>query len=162
MSMTFDVSRLKIDLEKIRLKMQNVAARKGVMAGARLIAEAMIARTPEQIEKQAGSNSLQPGEVKASIKVRSRTSRAGNPYALVGPTGKADGAARVAHLVEYGHRMVVGGKSRLNAVGKLVGSGKAKAEDVPPHPFLRPAYEESAKASQEVVAQTIDREMKKI
>lgn len=162
MSTTLDVSKLKVDLEKVRQRMRNVAVRKGVTAGARVIAEAMVERTPEQIEKQAGSNSLQPGEVKASIKIRSRTSRAGNPYALVGPTGEAGAAARVAHLVEYGHRMVVSGASRMNAVGKFVGPGRAKSEDVPPHPFLRPAFEASAAAAGEAIAQAIDMEMKKI
>lgn len=160
MSTTFDVSGLKVDLDRVRMHMQNLAARKGVLAAARAISDAMVQRTPEQVEKQAGSSSLQPGEIKSSIRIRPRTSRDGNPYALVGPTG--EDAARVAHLVEYGHRMVVGGESRLNAIGQFVGPGKAKEEDVPPHPFLRPAFEAIASEAMEIMAQTIDAEMKKI
>jgi len=39
-----------------------------------------------------------------------------------------------AHLVEFGHRIVTGGK--LGKGGRVVGS-------VPPHPFMRPAYDQT-------------------
>lgn len=159
MSMTFDVSKLKVDLERIRQRMVTKAARKAVIAGAEVIGAAMIERTPEQIERNAGSDSLEPGEVKANIKVRAKTGQDGSQYALVGPTGRGGAISRVSHLVEYGHRMVTGGKSRLNSLGVLVGGGNVHERDVPAYPFLRPAYEASAAEAQDVVAETLREEL---
>jgi hypothetical protein len=86
--------------------------------------------------------------VKANIKVRIRQD-GDNPIALIGPAGKDVG--RAAYLVEYGHRMVTGGKSRLNAAGVFEGPGVAQEKDVPAHPFLRPAFEESVAGAIEAV-----------
>jgi HK97 gp10 family phage protein len=160
MSMTFDVSKLKVDLERVRQHMTTKAARKAVVAGAEVIGAAMIERTPVLVEKMAGSDSLEPGELKANIRVRGRTAQDGSQYALVGPAGKQGEISRVAHLVEYGHRTVTGGESRLNAAGKLVGGGKVHEVDVPAHPFLRPAFEESASEAANVVAETLRIEMR--
>lgn len=160
MGMKMDVSKLKVDLDKLRERMRLQATRKAVVAAAEVIGAAMISRTPVQVEKKAKSHSLEPGEVKASIRVRSKISKAGNPYALVGPNGSE--TSKVAHLVEYGHRMVVGGSSRLTATGKFEGKGRVLEKDVPPHAFLRPAYEESAAEAGEVLVATIAKEMEKI
>lgn len=160
MSMTFDVSKLKVDLERVRQSIVDKGARKAVVAGARVIGAAMIERTPVQVEKMAGSDSLEPGELKANIRVRAKTAEDGSQYALVGPIGKQGEISRVAHLVEYGHRTVTGGKSRLNAAGILVGGGKVHEVDVPAYPFLRPAFEESASEAESVVAATLRAEMR--
>lgn len=47
---------------------------------------------------------------------------------------------RVANWLEYGHRQVRGGYSRLLATGKRRGPGR-EIGAVPAHPFIRPAYE---------------------
>jgi len=155
----FDVTKLKISLEKVRVQMQVDSARRAVRAGGQVIVAAMIERTPVRIEESVGSNSLPPGEVKASMRVRTKVGRDGNPYALVGPTG--GGAARVAHLVEYGHRTVTGGESRLDARGILVGSGKAHKQDVPAYPFLRPGFEASSGLALEAVSESMAQDLKK-
>lgn len=160
MSMTFDISKLKIDMERVRQRVSTEGARKAVVAGAKVIGAAMIEHTPVQVERMSGSDSLEPGELKANIKVRARTAQNGSQYALVGPIGKEGQIPGVAHLVEYGHRMVTGGKSRLNSIGVFVGGGKVHGEDVPAYPFLRPAYEESAAEALDVVAETLRKEMK--
>ena len=51
----------------------------------------------------------------------------------------------IARFVELGHKIVVGG-SKKN--GKHIG-------DVAPHPFMRPAYEESAEAAIEAFAESL-------
>jgi HK97 gp10 family phage protein len=160
MAYTFDVSQLKVDMERVRQRVAIEGARKAVVAGAKVIAAAMVDHTPVQVERLAGSDSLDPGELKANIKVRAKTAQDGSQYALVGPTGKSGAVSHVAHLVEYGHRIVTGGKSQLGVAGKFIGSGTAHEKDVPAHPFLRPAFEESAHEAADVVAMTLREEMK--
>jgi hypothetical protein len=60
---------------------------------------------------------------------------------------------RYGHLVEYGHREVVGGRARRaglfgNRTGRVIGQ-------VPPHPFAGPAFT----AQQGTVSQTIERRL---
>jgi len=160
MSMVFDTSKLVANMDSLRAHFAGLATRRAVRAGARVIGVAMIERTPEQIEKQAGSDSLEPGEVKRGIKVRDRTEE-GVPVALVGPTGKEGKIGKVAHAVEYGHRMVTGGKSTLGIDGVFRGGGKVHEKDVPPHPFLRPAFEASAEEALLAVGAQLKEELKK-
>jgi HK97 gp10 family phage protein len=137
-------------MESIREQVRTDGVRKAVRAGANIIKDAMVERTPVLIEKQAGSDSLEPGEVKANIRVR-MTMEDGDPVALVGPKGKGGAIAKTAHLVEYGHRMVTGGKSKMDMAGNFIGGGKVHEVDVPAHPFLRPAFETSAAAAMEAI-----------
>jgi HK97 gp10 family phage protein len=138
--------------------MQQTAARRAVRAGGQVIGTAMTERTPEQETRSLGSDSLEIGELKENIKVRT-TIRDGMQTALIGPVGKGGKIARAAHLVEYGHRMVTGGKSKLDAAGVLRGGGKVHAVDVPPHPFLRPAFESSRVAAMDAMAETLKVEL---
>jgi HK97 gp10 family phage protein len=156
----FDPSKLTVNMEAIRERMESTAQRKAVVAGARVIGAAMIERTPVLIEKTSGSDSLEPGEIKANIKVRTRMED-GKPVALVGPSGMGRGIGKIAHNVEYGHRMVTGGKSKLNIAGLLDGGGKVHTQDVPAHPFLRPAYEASANLALDAMAVSLAEDLKK-
>lgn len=145
-------------MEAIRQKMAGAAERRAVVRGARVIGAAMVERTPVQIERNEGSTALEPGAVKAGIKVRARKED-GHAVALVGPTGRAGAVGKVAHNVEYGHRMVVGGKSKLNIAGQFVGEGKVVGE-VQAHAFLRPAFEASATGALEAMAQSYADDLK--
>jgi HK97 gp10 family phage protein len=159
MGMTFDPSQLVANMEAIRERIVTQGARRAVVAGAKVIGEAMIERTPVQVEKTEGSDSLDPGEMKANIKVRSRITD-GQPSALVGPTGKDGKIAKIAYNVEYGHRMVTGGGSKLGIDGKFHGGGTVHEKDVPPHAFLRPAFEASAAAAIDAVGMQFSEELK--
>ncbi len=133
-------------MEQLREDMVKKAARKAVRAGAQVIAEAMVERAPVQKAKTKGSNALDPGELKADIKVRNVPDDAGEVAATAGPGHKTAHAAR---WVEWGHRDVHGGSSRVvDGKGRTRGPGKASAQDVPPHPFLRPAFEESVQEAE--------------
>lgn len=136
-------------MEAIRRYVQTEGRKKALRSGGAVIKAAMVEHTPILIEKTAGSTSLEPGEVKASIRVRMRQED-GQPVAHIGPRGGDVGKA--AYNVEYGHRMVTGGRSRLNAAGVFDGPGVAAEKDVPAHPFLRPAFEESVGIAIEAVA----------
>jgi HK97 gp10 family phage protein len=132
----------------VQARMVKGGRRKAVVAGARVIANAMIERTPTQLHRSNGSTALEVGELKEHIKVRASTDDNGDPIAIAGPDGQVQ---HVAHWVEYGHRMVTGGRSRVLPDGRTQGGGKAAEEDVPAHPFLRPAFESSANAALEAV-----------
>lgn len=144
-------------LDGVRLQMKQKGERKAVRAGAQIMLDAMVERTPVQIEKNAGSNALEPGALRAGMKVR-MVQEDGEPLALIGPDDKVD---YVARFVEYGHRMVTGGYSKMDADGRTRGSGKVHAIDVPAHPFIRPAFEASQGAALEEVAVVLGEELQK-
>lgn len=158
MGMEFDPSTLQGNLAALRKRMAVNGQRRAVRAGAQVIAEAMISRAPVLDEKTAGSNSLDPGDLKAGVSARTRQID-GQIVGLAGPKGKQGRIGKVAYNVEYGHRMVVGGKSRLNSVGQFTGEGKAVG-DVPAHPFLRPAFEASAGEAIDAMAVELREELK--
>jgi len=61
-----------------------------------------------------------------------------------------------AHLVEFGHRLVVGG--RLQGRGRT-GTGGRVVGQVPAYPFLRPAADENAEAAVAIIGQTLGPEI---
>ena len=48
-----------------------------------------------------------------------------------------------AYFVEFGHRLVKGGYSRVDSRGRTRGPGK-EVGNVPPHPFMRPTFDTNA------------------
>jgi HK97 gp10 family phage protein len=122
-------------LENIGHEVAGPVAKKMVRAGARVMKRAIEERTPTLDAKTASSSALQPGAMKADIRIAYPANEL-IPTAIVGPGKKT---AHVANWVEYGHREVHGGQSKVTAKG-TTGSGVAGA-DVPAHPFVRPAFE---------------------
>jgi HK97 gp10 family phage protein len=112
-------------------------ARRMVLAGARVFKREVVARAPVLDKKTAGSNSLDPGALKAGIRIATLTEET-QPTAVIGPNKKT---AYVANFVEYGHRMVSGGYSQVLPGGLARGPGKAGEKDVQAQPFIRPAFE---------------------
>lgn len=157
---TAGLNEMVAQMNTLREQVSGPIAKRAVRAAGNVIKAAMIERTPENIEKNAGSDSLEPGAVKADIKVRfPAEEQVLETTALIGPGGKT---SHVARWVEYGHRMVHGGQSKVSASGKLTGAGTASAVDVPAHPFLRPAYEASLEAAQEAEAAVLREELQKL
>jgi hypothetical protein len=127
----------------------STAAKKAAQRGARVMAAEQRSRAPVLDQKTAGSTSLNPRELKESIRVYIRQMPDGIIRAFIGPAGY--NYVRVAHLVEYGHRLVKGGKSRVGILGAS-GPGHEIGE-VPEHPFLRTAYETSWQQALDAVAE---------
>lgn len=147
-------------MNNLREQVSGPIAKKAVRAAGDVVKAAMIERTPKNIERNAGSDSLEPGAVKADIKVRfPAKDQVLETTALIGPGKKT---SHVARFVEYGHRMVHGGQSKVGADGKVRGTGIASAVDVPAHPFLRPAFEESLDAAHEAEAAVLVEELNKL
>jgi len=143
------IAEMKAKMLAMRQNVSGPISKRAVRAGGNVIKAAMVERTPINAEKNAGSNSLEPGAIKADIKVRfPAQENAQETTAIIGPGTKTGYAAR---WVEYGHRMVSGGQSKVGPDGRTRGPGKAGV-DVPAHPFLRPAYEASLHAAQDAMA----------
>ena len=56
-----------------------------------------------------------------------------------------------AWFVEFGHRIVRGGWSRIRRGGGASGPGKDTGETVPPHPFVRPTFDANQGQWSEVI-----------
>jgi HK97 gp10 family phage protein len=116
------------------------AARHAMRAGGRVIQEAITEAAPVRPPLPSGT-ALPPGALKSDIELHVSKERDGSVSAYVEP-GKL--TMRVARWVEYGHKLVRG--------GKVVG-------DVPAHPFIRPAYEASEAAAQAAIEEQMGEEI---
>lgn len=124
-----------------------------VRAGARVFQEAIEAAAPVLDERTANSTALEPGALKGDIHVSVKHNAVGTAEAFVGP-GKD--TRHVARFVEFGHRLVKGGYSKVVAGGKTRGPG-VEIGEVPAHPFVRPAYEASVAAAEEAMVKELER-----
>ncbi len=126
--------------------------RRMVRAGAEIFKQEMVRRAPLLAAKNSGSDSLNPGELKAGIRVR-MAKNTDLAEARIGPgTSRLIGPATE---VEYGHREVHGGSLKMLGGGRTRGSGTA-GEDVPAHPFVRPAYESARDDAERAMMQDFD------
>lgn len=142
------IQKLKIFEEQLDLEITRQATRDA----SQVILEAMQSRAPVRIdEKTPGSRSMEPGELKASLRFRVKRKRYGVFFATIGPDKRHRG---LANSVEYGHRLVKGGKSRVKKSGMVAGTGRVVGH-VPAHPFLRPAIDETAQAAIDAYGKTM-------
>jgi hypothetical protein len=109
-----------------------------VRAAATPIRDEMATEAPVLDHKTAQSTALDPGALKSGISFSVRRLKDGLVMALIGPR---KGTRRAAHLVEYGHLLVKGGKLHIGPKGPE-GEGKIIGQ-VQQHPFLRPSFEVS-------------------
>jgi HK97 gp10 family phage protein len=127
--------------------------RKALRAGAVIMQGAIEERAPERPDLPS-SNALPVGALRADIVVTATTDETGALAVSVGP-GKY--TKHVASWVEYGHQMVQGGRLSLfgNGTGHRVGTHGMTSTFVPPHPFIRPAYEASREAAAEAIVESL-------
>ncbi|MCU1248688.1 MAG: phage protein gp10 family [Edaphobacter sp.] len=129
----------------------NTAARAAVRNGAKIVQAAIEERAPERPDLPS-STALPVGALANDIEIHVRTGANGMPYATIGP-GKE--TSHVARWVEYGHRLVRGGRSKLNKLtGKTSGPG-SEVGIVPAHPFIRPGFEASEAPAREAMMTTL-------
>jgi HK97 gp10 family phage protein len=124
-------------LDNIDAKAAKAAMRAGLRAAGELVRAEVASRAP--VRTMAGGNSLPEGALAADITLEvKQASTTGQQYAVVQP-GRL--TRHVARWVEYGHRIVRGGQLKFLANGKTRGRGGYSGENVPAHPFIRPAFE---------------------
>ena len=105
--------------------------------------------------KDVSGGILPNGALRSDIVVRMTRDDDGTLIAVVGP---AKLTRWVARLVEYGHRLVRGGRSRVLKNGKTKGPGK-EIGTVQAHPFIRPAYEASRQQVADAICKTLATEV---
>jgi HK97 gp10 family phage protein len=128
--------------------------REGLKAGGAVFQTAIAERAPERPDLPSGT-ALPVGALQRDIEVKFGRDDQGLPAVIVAP-GKY--TAHAARWVEYGHRLVRGGYSRLitsgRHAGKTRGPGKQVGE-VEQHPFIRPGYEAAREEAVKVTIATI-------
>lgn len=130
---------LQAKLAALKVTLSKGGMERVVRAGAAVFKREMVSRAPEIKPDTAGPTSLDPGALRNGIGVT--VSKRSEPVeARVGPRGKA--LKLIAYDVEYGHRSV----SKSGTVGR----------DVPPHPFIRPAYESGMGPAETAMAAEVD------
>jgi HK97 gp10 family phage protein len=139
------LSELDAKLADLGTKVAERCIRAALKAGAQIEQAAITERAPVKV----GDGGILPdGALKSDIVIKMKRDENGQIVAVVGPDSYT---SHVANWVEYGHRMVTGGRNTLDkATGKTKGPGK-HIDEVPEHPFIRPAYE----ATREEVANAI-------
>lgn len=148
------LSALQAKLDDLGTKAADRAIRKALRAGAVVEQAAIVERAPI---KDVTGGILPAGALKSDIVIRMSRDAQGANSAIVGP---AKLTAHVARWVEYGHRMVTGGYSKLLKNGKTRGPGK-QTGDVQAYPFIRPAYEASRAEVIDTICTTLATEVEK-
>lgn len=140
-------------LDKLGVELGRPAEERMVRAGAEIGKEEMVRLAPVLAEKSPGSDALDPGAIRDGIRIL-MPKNADPVEARVGPRGRK--LVRIATDVEYGHREVHGGRLELLGNGKVKGRGVA-GKDVPAHPFVRPAYENTQGESEKAMIAELDK-----
>jgi len=143
-------------IARLQQSLREKIAKQGVAAGAAVIEQEMVMRAPILDAKTAESTALDPGTLKSDLRVKMLPiDREGYAAALIGP---GELSWHVAIWVEYGHRLVKGGYSKIVKIGrnagKLRGPGR-EVSQVPAHPFLRPAFETAIDPAIDSCAETV-------
>jgi hypothetical protein len=154
-------------LETLKTTAAERCIRKALRAGAAIEKDAIETLAPIRPVLPSGT-ALPPGALANDVTVSLKRSDEGEIIAVVHP-GKL--TAHVASWVEYGHRQVRGGASKLMADGSTKGDGvqiyvkpqkgQVGLGTVPAHPYIRPAYESSLQAVTEAIATTLAEEVTK-
>src|SRR5579885_1134836 len=146
-SMALDSKALEERLNSLKAEKQQQILASAFRKGAVVYQAAVISSAPERPELPSGT-ALPPGALKSDVIVQKAKSTGGPIY--VGKFGKL--TSHVARWVEYGHRLVRGGYSRVLKNGKTRGPGMVVG-NVPAHPFFRNAFES---ATPEAIQQISD------
>jgi len=147
---------LRANLGELRQAASDDATRQALRAAAALIRDEEQQIAPVLDDWTAQSTALPPRALKDGIEFRIRKDGPGFLTALIGPR---KGTRRAAHLVEFGHRLIKGGRSHVGARG-AEGSGREIGQ-VPAHPFLRPAFDSKWRPALALFAETLKLQLKK-
>lgn len=122
------------------------ASKKGMRAAVKLRAKAVREKAPvkDPASKWFPETALPSGAIKADIKTSVKDGP--TPDEVDGLVYPGKETAHVQYFVENGHRLVVGGYSKVSDDGKVSGPGRQVAF-IEPNPFWRPAEEETAQAA---------------
>lgn len=149
-----DLAQFERDLTKLGAKVATTITARALRAGGEILAEAQRDHAPLLDKKWPGSDSLEPGELKDDIGTfLNIDGEKGIAQIIVGPGYDTD---YVANWLEKGHEEVAHGAYYINSKGiKKHHKHGVAIGDVPPHPFIGPAFEASAQAAWDKAAQVL-------
>jgi HK97 gp10 family phage protein len=145
---------LKATFESLATKDADACLIKALKAGAVIEQAAIVELAPV---KDSTGGILPDGALKSDIQITTHRPKSRSAYVTVGP-GKY--TAHVARWVEYGHRLVRGGRSTVLKNGKTRGPGK-EIGMVQEHSFVRKGYEASRQAVSDAISTTLVAEIEK-
>jgi HK97 gp10 family phage protein len=134
------------ELAKLPLKLQKQAMRRMVRGGAAVVQKDAKQKAPKK-----------SGRLKSAIIVRAKPARDTKPETIAAlvlirtKTTKRGKIAPHAHLLEYGHQLVKGGK--LGSGGRVIGFVAAR-------PFMRPAFDNNISKIINVMRRILGREIR--
>jgi HK97 gp10 family phage protein len=147
---------LQAKLEELKTTAAESCIRKALRAGALYEKDALETAAPVRPDLPSGT-ALPPHALENDITISVNKISDDNFIATIGP-GRA--TAQAARLVEYGHRLVTGGRSKTGKSGKSVGPGK-QVGTVPAHPWIRPTWESTENEVTRIVTDTLAEEVTK-
>lgn len=136
------LDKLQRRLDAMKVQLTGPAEERMVRAGAKVYERKLRERAPEIKPGTAGKTSLPPQALKNGIGTRVKRKGSG-AEARIGPRGRD--LRLIAYDVEYGHRGIHHG---------------VQGEDVPPHPFVRPTFEEGHSEVEEAMVAEVAAMMK--
>ncbi len=148
-SMTMDSRALEARLHSLTGEQQDRIMARAFRDGAEVYQAAVMGAAPERPALPSGT-ALSPGALKSDV-IISKARSTGGPIYLVG-FGKL--TRHVAWWVEFGHRLVKGGYSKVTKNGKLRGPGR-EIGNVAAHPFFRSAFEAATPEAADVISASI-------
>lgn len=127
--------------------------KKAIRVGARIVKAEIASRAPIRPDAPSG-DALPPGALKSDISIRTLKDTGADEAVSIQP-GKL--TAHIARFVEFGHRLVKGGRNHIKrgGPGKVIGH-------VPAHPFVRPAFEASQKPVQDAIEESLAKSLQKV
>lgn len=154
----FDVSEL-LAMESKLTSFGNDTARKSVrralQAPGKVLRDAIAARAPERPDERSPHGSLPKGRMRASVvfQIFEKSVAAGIEKKF----------SHIARFVEFGHMAgeQTGKESYRDKKGKLR-YRRIRAKHVPPHPFIRPAFDESIEAAKAAFCTALAEEIARV
>ena len=131
------LSDLQAKLDQLKGPTAKRIMNRGLRAGAEVYRQEIVDRTPERVDDPSGT-ALPPGALKRDIRIA--TVSANDDLSSLVIVGPGKHTSHVMRWLEYGHRMITGGASKVLASGKKRGSG-TEVGFVPAYPIMRPAFE---------------------
>jgi hypothetical protein len=147
--MTLDSKALQEKLKQLQGDQLDKIMAKAIREGAKVYQAAVSEAAPERVTF-AGGDALPPGALKDDVIIKKAPSTGGPIYQV--EFGKL--TRHVARWVEYGHRLVRGGRSRVLKSGKTRGKGKEVGQ-VDAKPFFRDAFEAATEPAAKVISDSI-------
>jgi HK97 gp10 family phage protein len=148
-SISIDSKSLEDKLKSLGQDVQDRIINTALREGAKVYQAAVSEAAPERLDDETSGTALPPGALKSDVIIQKVPKSA--EYAV--RFGRL--TAHVAKWVDEGHRLVVGGRSKLNKkTGQSTGNGR-EIGTVPAHPFFREAFETASSEAEKAIETTL-------